>query len=67
MKPDKKGWLARTKEKETKLKEEIESSGSLGKGDTFAMIISALLTFVPICAVVIGLLSLFMLWIFRAI
>ena len=41
-------------EAEEKLREEIASQGGLEKGDLFAMILSAMLTFIPVIALLLG-------------
>lgn len=51
------------KEKEKQLREQIENEGGLEKGDMPAMIISAFLVFIPVAAVVLGLIVL-LAWLF---
>ena len=46
-------------EKERELREQIQSEGGLEKGDGFAMVISALLVFLPVALLALGLLVLF--------
>jgi len=48
---------------EKKLREEIEAHGGLEKGDLPAMILSAMLTFIPVAALVLGLFCLIA-WLF---
>lgn len=64
---DKKAFFKRAKEKEEDLKREIENSEKIGGKDFFAMFLSAFLMFVPICIAILAALSLFVLWLFRAI
>ena len=64
---DKKAFFKRAKEKEEELKREIENSEKIGGKDFFAMFLSAFLMFVPICIAILAALSLFVLWLFRAI
>jgi hypothetical protein len=45
-------------EKEKELRNQIESEGGLEKGDGFAMVLSALLVFIPAALAALGLLSL---------
>ncbi len=45
-------------EKERELREEIEANGGLEKGDGFAMVVSALLVFIPAALIVLGLIAL---------
>ena len=63
----KKAFFKRAKEKEEDLKREIENSEKIGGKDFFAMFLSAFLMFVPICIAILAALSLFVLWLFRAI
>ena len=64
---DKKAFFKRAKEKEEDLKRENENSEKIGGKDFFAMFLSAFLMFVPICIAILAALSLFVLWLFRAI
>ena len=64
---DKKAFFKRAKEKEEDLKREIENSEKIGGKDFFAMFLSAFLVFVPISLALLAALSLFVLWLFRAI
>ncbi|MBE6609062.1 MAG: hypothetical protein E7634_00125 [Ruminococcaceae bacterium] len=64
---DKNGFFKRAKKKEEDLKREIENSEKLGGKDFFAMMLSAFLVFVPISVAILAALSLFVLWLFRAI
>ena len=50
-------------EAEEKLREEIASQGGLEKGDLFAMILSAMLTSIPVIALLLGFFCLFA-WLF---
>lgn len=50
-------------EKELELRSEIERNGGLEKGDGFAMVLSALLVFLPIALIVLGLFAL-LAWLF---
>ena len=64
---DKKAFFKRAKEKEEDLKRENENSEKIGGKDFFAMFLSAFLMFVHICIAILAALSLFVLWLFRAI
>jgi hypothetical protein len=48
---------------EEKLREEIAANGGLEKGDLFAMILSAMITFIPVIAVLLGFFC-FVAWLF---
>ena len=50
-------------EKEQQLRNEIEENGGLEKGDGFAMVLSALLVFLPAALIVFGLFAL-LAWLF---
>lgn len=52
------------KEKEEKLRNDIESDGGLEKNDVKAMILAALTTIVPVCLAVLLALAFLTLWIF---
>ena len=64
---NKQQFYERAKEKENELRQEIERTEKIGGNDVFAMIISAFLVIFPITIIIIGLFSLFMLWLFGAI
>ena len=64
MRPDKKRFFARSREKELKVREEL---GSNERGDIIAMILSAFLVIFPICVGLILLISLFVLLFFGAL
>ena len=64
---EKKEFFRRAEKKEKQLKEEIENSEKLGGKDVFAMLLSAFLVFWPVSVVVITVLSLLVLWLFRAL
>ncbi|MDD6903395.1 MAG: hypothetical protein SPJ70_04370 [Candidatus Borkfalkiaceae bacterium] len=49
---------------ENKLKNDIDRAGGLEKGDLKAMIIAALTTIVPVCLLVLLVISLLAMWIF---
>ena len=49
---------------ENKLKNDIDMAGGLEKGDLKAMIIAALTTIVPVCLLVLLVISLLAMWIF---
>lgn len=49
---------------ENKLKSDIDRAGGLEKGDLKAMIIAALTTIVPVCLLVLLVISLLAMWIF---
>lgn len=49
---------------ENKLKIDIDRAGGLEKGDLKAMIIAALTTIVPVCMLVLLVISLLAMWIF---
>ncbi len=49
---------------ENKLKNDIDRAGGLEKGDLKAMIIAALTTIVPVCMLVLLVISLLAMWIF---
>lgn len=49
---------------ENKLKNNIDRAGGLEKGDLKAMIIAALTTIVPVCMLVLLVISLLAMWIF---
>ena len=49
---------------ENKLKSDIDRAGGLEKGDLNAMIIAALTTIVPVCLLVLLVISLLAMWIF---
>ena len=49
---------------ENKLKNDIDRAGGLEKGDLKAMIIAALTTIVPVCLLVLLVISLIAMWIF---
>lgn len=49
---------------EKKLKNDIDRAGGLEKGDLKAMIIAALTTIVPVCLLVLLVISLLAMWIF---
>ena len=49
---------------ENKLKNDIDRAGGLEKGDLNAMIIAALTTIVPVCLLVLLVISLLAMWIF---
>lgn len=49
---------------ENKLKSDIDMAGGLEKGDLKAMIIAALTTIVPVCLLVLLVISLLAMWIF---
>ena len=49
---------------ENKLKHDIDRAGGLEKGDLKAMIIAALTTIVPVCLLVLLVISLLAMWIF---
>ena len=48
---------------EEKLREEIAANGGLEKGDLFAMILSTMITFIPVIAVLLGFFC-FVAWLF---
>lgn len=49
---------------ENKLKNDIDRAGGLEKGDLKAMIVAALTTIVPVCLLVLLVISLLAMWIF---
>ena len=50
-------------EKEQQLRNAIEENGGLEKGDGFAMVLSALLVFVPVALAILGIFAL-VAWLF---
>lgn len=54
------------KKKETDLKEEIEQNGGLEKNDLSAMTIAALVTILPVCLLVLVVISVLGMWAFGA-
>lgn len=67
MRRGKREFLDGSEKKQKELNQEINKEGGVGKKDIFAMITSAYLVFMPICIGVLVLLSLLVLWIFRAL
>lgn len=57
----------KAKKKEKKLKKEVANEGGYEKKDVFAMLLSAFLTIFPICALIVIVLGLLMLWLFQAL
>lgn len=67
MRRGKKEFLEKSEQKQKELNREINDEGGVGKKDLFAMITSAFVVIMPVCIGVLVLLSLLVLWIFRAI
>lgn len=67
MRREKREFHERSEEKRKELNREINEAGGASRKDIFAMISSAFLVFMPICIGVLVLLSLLVLWIFRAL